>query len=176
MDWGDVDLSVWVALDVDTWSNNTITEWLGCYENWVAVNLDLWVTSWNDGWITAVAYPFCGPVDLIAAGGSPPGVIVAPAEIGIDCSTEGNAEFSDAFGDQFARLYKVQTTYFQPYVSDLQGRSLKPILGAYVPAITVCRQKLNLTCPLVQSGPTLRHPYNPALLKRTCDIAAGKTS
>ena len=61
-------------------------------------------------------------------------------------------------------------TYFEPYTNDLQGRSIKPVTGAWLPAITVCRQSLSTDCPVGANhqGP-VGNATNQALKNRLCN-------
>jgi hypothetical protein len=62
---------------------------------------------------------------------------------------------------------QVLSQYYEAYGTSLSGRSNTLADGAYLPAVTVCRQELWRRCK--QMAPA--HPYNPKLYERACRFA-----
>jgi len=62
---------------------------------------------------------------------------------------------------------EVLSQYYEPYGTALQGRSNVVVDGAYLPAITVCRQQLWRRCKTMDPA----HPNNRKLYERACRYA-----
>ena len=94
---------------------------------WLYLTIDEWINLTVDEWLALYLNPEVIPL---------PGPVSGISDLSLS-STTNTVPCSAGVAVM---------TYFEPYLNEMQSRSITPLTGAYLPAITVCRQDLFFNC------------------------------